>query len=112
MDDEGRTATCCLRASAEELESDPEAFDCEACEFAARQRDLVPSDHTALRCYELLQTSVVRDLGLTPLVFDVMQLRVSQTEALLLLEKLDVIHEHARAARARGADVLGGDTDG
>ena len=94
MADEGKVATCCLRATPEELESDAEAFDCETCEFAARQASLNEHDRTAMRCYELLQTSVVRDLRLTPLVFDVLQLRCTQDEALLLLEKLDVIHQH------------------
>jgi hypothetical protein len=95
MADDGRTATCCLRATDEELESDAEAFDCATCEYAARQASLNAHDHTALRCYSLLQSAVVRDLKLTPLVFDVLQLRCTQPEALLLLEKLDVIHQHA-----------------
>lgn len=95
MADEGKVATCCLRATPEELESDADAFDCATCEYAARQACLTAHDLTAMRVYDLLQTAVVRDLRLTPLVFDVLQLRCTQPEALELLEKLDVIHTHS-----------------
>ena len=107
MDDEGRTATCCLRATDEELDTDDEAFDCGSCEYAAQQAALSDHDRMALRCYDLLRTAVVRDLKLTPLVFDVMQLRLSAGDALLLLEKLDVIHGHT----ATSADVPIGPED-
>jgi hypothetical protein len=90
------------------LESDPEAFDCGSCELAQREASLNDHDRTALRCYDLLQTSVVKDLKLTPLVFDVMRLRCTPREAVLLLEKLDVIHTQVGV---RPVD-LGDDQDG
>jgi hypothetical protein len=93
--DEGKVTTCCILATPEEIEADPEAFDCETCPRRIAESQLSPHDHLALRVYGLLQTSAVRDLGLTPLVFDVLQLRCSQFEGLALLEKLDVIHQHS-----------------
>ena len=42
--------------------------------------------------YGALQRRVVQDLRLIPLVFDVLQVRVTATEGLALIEKLDVIH--------------------
>jgi hypothetical protein len=65
-------------------------------------------DHLALRAYGLLQTSVVRDLKLTPLVFDVLQIRCSRAEALSFVDRLDVIHQHhqslAKEAQAGAQD--------
>lgn len=104
MLDEGQSYTCCLRATEEELESDPEAFDCADCDYQRRQQSLTDAGATAIRTYELLQTSVVRDLKLTPLVFDVLQLRLSKAEALLHLELLDVIHRHRTQSVDTGSD--------
>jgi hypothetical protein len=92
------------------LDTDGEAFDCATCEVRERESAVTEHDHLALRVYGLLQTSAVRDLRLTPLVFDVLQLRLSMTDAVLLLEKLDVIHQHA-TTRAP-ADTGDGDDRG
>ena len=93
-----------MTATPEELEEDPEAFDCESCPRRIAEAKLSPHDHLALQCYGLLQTSVVRELKLTPLVFDAMQLRCTQFEALALLEKLDVIHQNRPKKPAEGED--------
>jgi len=107
MRTDGRSVTCCLRATDEELEEDPEAFDCEACEFCEKQESLTAADDLALEIYDRLQTSVVRDLRLTPLVFDIAQLRLTQRDGLELLDRLDVIHRHRKTPE--GVDVGQGD---
>ena len=100
MADEGRTATCCLRATDEEYEEEPEAFDCEGCDFRQHEARLTTHDRLAFRTYRLLQTSAVRDLKLTPLVLEALQLRDEPVaEVLLLLEKLDLIHAHATGGK-------------
>ena len=59
----------------------------------------------ALQAYRLLARPVVQDLGLVPLVFDLLQIRCSTDEAVALMERLDVIHSEVQtAARLRAGD--------
>lgn len=103
------TATCCKRASAEDLATDPEAYDCDTCEWRALEDALGPLDRLALTAHGWLAHPVVRDLALTPLVFDVLQLRLTPDEATGLFERLMWIHD----AWAPTSPVSqGGDRDG
>jgi hypothetical protein len=85
--------TCCARATEDELREQPEAFQCETCEFRIRKAELTLEDQTALDVYRQLSLRVVRDLALTPLVFDIAGLRLTHAEACRLLDRLDVIHQ-------------------
>lgn len=72
--------------------SDPEAFDCSACELRKWHRKLKPGVWRILHVYRLLSSRVVRDLHLTPMVFDVLQLQLTPKAAVRLLERLDMVH--------------------
>jgi hypothetical protein len=76
------------------VESDPEAFDCETCEYRQRTEALGSDDHLALRTYGLLAGRAVRDLRLTPMVFDILGVRFrGRREAAEFLGRLEAIHD-------------------
>lgn len=68
------------------------------------QQRLGPDDRAALQLYQDLRRPVVRDLGLTPMVFDVARVRCSRTDARGLLDKLDLVHEELTPKRAKASD--------
>jgi hypothetical protein len=74
-------------------------FDCETCPRRLQREALSEHDIATLDAYQLLRLPVVADLRLAPLVFDALDLRLTRAEARLLLEKLNVIHADAVAAR-------------
>jgi hypothetical protein len=98
MRTDGRSYTCCLRATEEEIESDPEAFDCEACEIRQHEDALTEHDRTSMLVHRLLCGPAVQRLKLQPLVFDALGLRMTHDETLWLLQKLNVIEQDAREA--------------
>jgi hypothetical protein len=57
------------------------------------QERLTQTDRDALRIYRLLGMGVVRDLKLTPLVFEMLGLRTTRREAFRLLDDLELIHQ-------------------
>jgi hypothetical protein len=85
-------------ATDEEIESDPEAYDCEGCEHRMLRECLSSDDEHALRLHHQLSMRAVQDLHLTPMVFDIARLRLSEDEAAQLLDRLDLIHEHLSPA--------------
>jgi hypothetical protein len=62
----------------------------------------------ALALYRWLAAPVVRDLKLTPYVFDLFRLRMRPSEALALLERLSACHDHAAARAKAQVDLLHG----
>jgi hypothetical protein len=106
--DEGQFVTCCERATPEEIEETPEAFDCETCELRLKRLDLDDHDRVALELYGYLQLPVVQDLRLMPFVFDVLGLAMCRDDALLLLEKLEAIHREQPRQAPEMPDLFGG----
>ncbi len=94
--EQGRFDSCCRDVSPEEAAQDPEAYECEGCERRRREEELDAQCHLALRLHGLLARSATRDLGLTPLVFDALQIEATQDEALELFEMVAEIHDAAR----------------
>ncbi len=100
--------SCCLRASDEELETeDADSWECESCPLRLLQEQLPPLAWEALSLYRRLASRCVRDLRLTPLVFDLSRLRLTQNEGGALLDLLDLIHRAYAPA-----SELGDPTDG
>lgn len=87
--------TCCQFATDEELQEDPESYDCETCERRIERARLTLADETALSLHRRLSGRAVQDLHLTRLVFETARLRMSADEADLLLDRLELIHEYA-----------------
>jgi hypothetical protein len=85
--------TCCQRATPEEVEDDPDAYNCSACPWRAWQERLGDDNREALLVYGLLASRVVRDLRLTDLVFEGLGLTKTRADVLALLDRLAVIHE-------------------
>jgi hypothetical protein len=81
-------------------------YDCEACPFRERHEALSREAVETLALYRWLAAPVVRDLSLTPYVFDLFRLRMRPTEALALLERLSACHEHATARAKAQVDLL------
>lgn len=98
--------TCCLRATPEEIQSDPSAYDCETCELRLQRARLTDHDHCALDCYHALQSAVVRDLRLTPVVFQILGLRMTRAEGRLLLGKLELVHQSVLSRSGHGGSDL------
>lgn len=90
-DQEGKI-TCCRFATQEEQEADPEAYNCEDCQERILKDSFTRADKVALHLYEDLAHSVVADFHLTPLVFDLHRLQLTEEEAQGLLQKLDLVH--------------------
>ncbi len=84
---------CCEKADEELLEHEPGLFNCETCPVWQRRDALSRANLLALETFDRLNSRSVVDFGLQPLVFDAMRLRLTQDEALLLLDSLDVIYD-------------------
>ena len=93
--------TCCLRDTPEQVEADPEAYDCDDCELRKRQAELDPDDELALEIYGRL--AGVRELGLAQLVFDAYELDLTTDDALALIDRLGAIERANREAAAEAA---------
>ena len=89
-----------MRATPEEVESDPEAFDCETCPVRIWQAQLDEDDKLALRLFRRLMAPGVQEMGLVPVVFEAAGLTLTQPEAWGLLERLSLLYGHAASQRA------------
>lgn len=81
---------------------DPELLDCENCELRCRQVELDPFSLEALNVYDLLSRRVVKDLRLTPLVFDSLHLKLTRAETSQLVLDLDAIHRRLGKKPGKG----------
>jgi len=85
--------TCCLTADDETREHDAELFDCEHCPIWAEREKLSEANLQALEAFDLLGRRVVVDFQLAPLVFETLRLRLTQSDARVLVESLDLIYD-------------------
>jgi hypothetical protein len=58
------------------------------------REQLSPANVRALEAFTLLARRVVMDFNLAPLVFEALRFRLSPTDAVLLVESLDLIYAH------------------
>ena len=89
-----------MRATPEEVESDPEAFDCETCPVRIWQARLDEDDKLALRLFRRLMAPGVQEMGLVPAVFEAAGLTLTQPEAFGLIDRLSLLYGHAAAQQA------------
>lgn len=88
----GKTATCCLFASDDELKASPERFVCETCELRTRREDLWIANAEAWRVYTtVLCGKAVGRFELQSQALDWVTAGWSVTERLALLTRLDWI---------------------
>lgn len=90
VDDGGRKTPCCRTADVEDLERQPELFDCTSC-GVARVEALWPENAEAWECYQALCGRTVRDCELRPWVLSQITEGWSWAERSELLARLDVI---------------------
>ena len=69
------------------------------------QAQLDEDDRLALRVFAALMRPGVTEMGLVPVVFETFGLRLTQPEALGLLERLSLLYAH-RAARSAAATPM------
>ena len=53
---------------------------------------LLPTNYEAWQCYSLIANQFVYDFHAVQLVFDILNLKLTREQAILLLEKLIIIH--------------------
>lgn len=94
MEEEGKNYTCCLLVSEEEQAEDPEAYQCEECEYLEKHASLTQDDRVALELHGRLANRMVQDLGLVPVVFEGVGLQMSRRRIRETLDRLDVIHRY------------------
>ncbi len=95
MADYGRSAFCCQRLSAEELNDladEGRPVSCATCEYAARQDALWPQNVEAYTIYRALCGRTVQVLDLHGWLFLALTQNMGNEERLDMLARLDVIH--------------------
>lgn len=93
------------------MASDPDAYDCRACEYRVKQETLTTLDQDCLELYRLLSNRAVKDLRLTPMVFDILGLKMTRAEGVEVLNKLGVIHDAMSPAGDSSFDPFKDDDD-
>lgn len=83
-----------MRATPDDIEADPESYDCANCELAQKNDALTLHDRECIEAYGLLAGRAVRFLRLTPMVMDTLGLVVTRQKALETLRKFEAIHRH------------------
>lgn len=108
MADYGKSALCCQRLSAEELQDladEGRPVSCGACDYAARQDELWPQNAEAWSLYRTLCGRTVGMLDLHGYVFLALTKDLSDDDRLDVLARLDVIHDVLSPTEGdRGAD--------
>ena len=87
----GKTATCCMRASQDEIEANPDRFDCQTCELRQRRAGLWQENAEAWQIYQLLCGRTVQVCELQATALEWVTARWSPEERIALLYRLDVI---------------------
>ena len=87
----GKTATCCVRATEEQVEAEPERFDCSTCELKSRTEGLFLANAEAWRVYQILCGRTVRMCEAYGMALEWVTAGWSSAERLHLLQRLDVI---------------------
>ena len=84
--------TCCLAATEEELEQDPELFDCEACEVAHRLEELWPENHEVWALFQRCVTRFAVDTHSTGLVLTAACAGLDADDTLDRMERFALIY--------------------
>jgi hypothetical protein len=103
MEDEGAISSCCMD-DPEAAEADPDSFDCESCQIRILREQLGPDDSQAMEVYGRLASPVVRELGLYPLAWAALGLKLTRPQANGLLDRLARLHQHTRTLDDRDRD--------
>ncbi len=89
--DNGKNATCCQRASDQDIRENPEAFDCATCELMPLLDGLWPENTEAWHTYQLLCGRTVRDCQLEGWILERATTGWESERVIALMERLDVI---------------------
>lgn len=95
LTDEGKSSSCCLFATDEELKSRPDTFDCARCERQRLWSGLWPENKTAWTCYQALARRTVRDIQAGAWVLETFTAGWSWQRVADLLQRIDLILEIA-----------------
>jgi len=85
--------SCCQFAEDDEIETDPDVFDCVACPVAQAAQDLWPENAEAWDLFQRLATRLVVDVGLAAPGFQRVTEGFSVTEVHDLVERLATIYD-------------------
>lgn len=107
MEDDGVVSSCCMD-DPDAAEHDPESFDCETCEVRKLRSNLGPDDTQAMEVYGTLTSPVIKDLGLYPLAWAALGLRLTRDQARGMLERMDRLHQHSKVMAERERNTGGG----
>ena len=87
----GKTATCCARASEEEVAANPERFTCETCQLRIRSAALWAANSEAWEIWQFLCSRIVQDLELRGQALEWVTAGWVPEQRVTLLRRLDVI---------------------
>lgn len=82
-----------MRATEEELEQEPDLYQCDTCLVRQARATLTEGNHRALELYGLLARRVVVDFRLERLAFELAGLELTRVEAKSLFDQLSLIHD-------------------
>lgn len=89
--DYGQTTRCCQRATPDELQADPDRYDCERCELKARNDGLWQVNRDAWQVYGEIGRRVVALCDLRGAVLERLTVDWPTDDVLDLVQRLDVI---------------------
>ena len=104
--DRGRDATCCRSADPEIVESEPEMFECETCEFRQRVDGLDADNQAAWRLYARMNSHRwLWDMQCGPWWLGELFREMDPDDRDDAMERIDVIHDtlHPPKVRSHGA---------
>lgn len=87
----GNKTPCCVRATQQDMEAEPERFDCSKCELRKHTDGLYAANAEAWRIYQLLCGKTVRTCEMYGRALDWATAGWSAEERIDLLQRLDVI---------------------
>ncbi len=102
---DAQALTCCLTATEEELEEDPEAYlGCEDCPVAQQIDGLDAQNHDAYRLYQQVVTRFAVEAHAIPLALSRITEDLSQDEFTDLWERFGVLHDVFCPPPERGSE--------
>jgi len=87
----GKTATCCVRATPEDIAANPERFDCERCELKKRSDALWSSNAEAWEIWQFLCSRIVQECELRGQALEWVTAGWTPEQRVSLIRRLDVI---------------------
>jgi len=85
---------CCLTAEPDEVEADPDAFDCETCQLRERLDALRPENRAAWSVYGTLASRLSREWQVGGVAFGRLVAGWEGGDVLELIERLSLIHDY------------------